>query len=115
MKIAVVVPVYKEPKFLLDIAGKIRADEYADKEFVVVVDGAMTAEIAEGWQPVFFLPEKADDVWGDALRAGAARRDPALGRRRGPRGRALMPAACGAMRRRADGAGTPRLRPAVTR
>lgn len=39
----------------------------------------LTAEIAEGWQPVFFYPEKADEVWGDALRAGAARRDPALG------------------------------------
>ncbi len=39
----------------------------------------LTAEIAEGWQPVFFYPEKADDVWGDALKAGAARRDPSLG------------------------------------
>ncbi len=39
----------------------------------------LTAEIAEGWQPVFFLPEKADSVWGDALRAGTAKRDPALG------------------------------------
>jgi hypothetical protein len=39
----------------------------------------LTAEIAEGWQPVFFFPEKADDVWGDALRAGKAKRDPGLG------------------------------------
>lgn len=39
----------------------------------------LTAEIAEGWQPVFYLPEKADDVWGEALRAGAAKRDPQLG------------------------------------
>jgi F420-dependent oxidoreductase-like protein len=39
----------------------------------------LTAEIAEGWQPVFFYPEKADDVWGDALRAGYAKRDPSLG------------------------------------
>ncbi|MGB2921285.1 MAG: LLM class F420-dependent oxidoreductase [Mycobacterium sp.] len=39
----------------------------------------LTAEIAEGWQPVFFYPEKADEVWGAALRAGAAKRDPALG------------------------------------
>ena len=39
----------------------------------------LTAEIAEGWQPVFFYPEKADEVWGDALRAGSAKRDPALG------------------------------------
>jgi F420-dependent oxidoreductase-like protein len=39
----------------------------------------LTAEIAEGWQPVFFYPEKADAVWGDALRAGFAKRDPELG------------------------------------
>jgi F420-dependent oxidoreductase-like protein len=39
----------------------------------------LTAEIAEGWQPVFYYPEKADTVWGDALRAGYAKRDPALG------------------------------------
>ncbi len=39
----------------------------------------LTAEIAEGWQPVFFHPEKADPVWGDALRAGFSRREPALG------------------------------------
>jgi F420-dependent oxidoreductase-like protein len=39
----------------------------------------LTAEIAEGWQPVFFFPEKVDEVWGDALRAGKAKRDSALG------------------------------------
>src|ERR1700744_2882611 len=39
----------------------------------------LTAEIAEGWQPVFYLPEKADSVWGGALAAGGAKRDPALG------------------------------------
>ena len=39
----------------------------------------LTAEIAEGWQPVFYYPERAADVWGDALKAGAAKRDPSLG------------------------------------
>jgi F420-dependent oxidoreductase-like protein len=39
----------------------------------------LTAEIAEGWQPVFFQPDKVDDVWGDSLRAGLAKRDPGLG------------------------------------
>lgn len=39
----------------------------------------LTAEIAEGWQPVFFYPEKADDVWGEALRAGKAKRRSQLG------------------------------------
>lgn len=39
----------------------------------------LTAEIAEGWQPVFFYPEKAQSVWGEALNAGFAKRDSALG------------------------------------
>lgn len=39
----------------------------------------LAAEVAEGWQPIFFLPEKAKEVWGDALAAGKAKRDPALG------------------------------------
>jgi F420-dependent oxidoreductase-like protein len=39
----------------------------------------LTAEIAEAWQPLFFYPERADSVWGDALRAGLAKRDPVLG------------------------------------
>jgi len=40
---------------------------------------AMAAEIAEGWQPIFYLPERAAEVWGASLAAGRARRDPALG------------------------------------
>jgi F420-dependent oxidoreductase-like protein len=39
----------------------------------------MTAELAEGWEPIFYLPEKAGDVWGDALARGKAKRDPSLG------------------------------------
>ncbi|MGV0642670.1 LLM class F420-dependent oxidoreductase [Mycolicibacterium sp. XJ879] len=39
----------------------------------------LTAEIAEGWQPVFFYPEKAEEVWGPSLTAGFAKRDAALG------------------------------------
>ncbi len=38
----------------------------------------MTAEIAEAWLPLFYMPERADKVWGDALRRGLAKRDPAL-------------------------------------
>lgn len=37
---------------------------------------AMTAEVADGWLPVFFQPEKAGDVWGDALAEGRAARNP---------------------------------------
>ncbi|MEM7097317.1 MAG: LLM class F420-dependent oxidoreductase [Pseudomonadota bacterium] len=36
----------------------------------------MTAEIADAWLPAFFMAEGAVGVWGDALRAGRARRDP---------------------------------------
>jgi F420-dependent oxidoreductase-like protein len=39
----------------------------------------MTAELAEGWEPIFFIPEKAGDVWGDALAKGKVKRDPSLG------------------------------------
>src|SRR6185295_4336340 len=40
---------------------------------------AMAAEIAEGWEPIFYLPERADQVWDDSLAAGRAKRDPSLG------------------------------------
>ena len=38
-----------------------------------------TAEIADGWIPHLFHPEKAHLVWGDALAAGNARRHDSLG------------------------------------
>jgi F420-dependent oxidoreductase-like protein len=37
------------------------------------------AEIAEGWLPALFHPERARRVWGNALDAGKARRDATLG------------------------------------
>lgn len=40
---------------------------------------ALAAEIAEGWQPLFFHPLKAQQAWGAALDAGFEKRDPALG------------------------------------
>lgn len=39
----------------------------------------LTAEIAEGWLPHLFVPEKAADVWGPALAAGRAKRPAELG------------------------------------
>ncbi len=39
----------------------------------------LAAELAEGWEPIFYFPEKAASVWAAPLAAGAARRDPALG------------------------------------
>src|ERR687890_1894290 len=39
----------------------------------------LAAEIAEVWEPIWFHPEKAKDVWGESLAAGKAKRDPSLG------------------------------------
>ena len=39
----------------------------------------LAAEIAEAWQPIWFHPERAADMWGESLAAGKAKRDPALG------------------------------------
>lgn len=40
---------------------------------------AITAEIADGWMPTLFIPEKAREVWGHSLDQGAAKRDSSLG------------------------------------
>ncbi len=39
---------------------------------------AMTAEVADGWLPIFFVPDKAKEVFGPSLDAGAAKRDASL-------------------------------------
>ncbi|MBC7173465.1 MAG: LLM class flavin-dependent oxidoreductase, partial [Polyangiaceae bacterium] len=40
---------------------------------------ASTAENADGWIPIFYSPEKAKAVWGDALAAGTKKRSADLG------------------------------------
>lgn len=40
---------------------------------------ALTAELADGWLPLFYVPERADEVFGDSLRAGFAKRAEDLG------------------------------------
>jgi F420-dependent oxidoreductase-like protein len=37
-----------------------------------------TAEFADGWLPFMFAPEKANDVWGESLAAGNAKRQEGL-------------------------------------
>jgi F420-dependent oxidoreductase-like protein len=39
----------------------------------------MTAELADGWLPLFFLPDRAGEVWGEALAKGRANRAADLG------------------------------------
>ena len=41
---------------------------------------AATAQYANGWLPIFFDPEKFQQVWGDDLKKGTAKRDPSLPR-----------------------------------
>jgi F420-dependent oxidoreductase-like protein len=40
---------------------------------------ALSAEIADGWLPFLFLPDRSDAVFGPALAAGRAKRAPELG------------------------------------
>jgi F420-dependent oxidoreductase-like protein len=40
---------------------------------------AMTAEVADGWLPLFFVPEKAGEAFGAALAEGRSKRDASLG------------------------------------
>ena len=40
---------------------------------------ALAAEVADGWLPIFFVPERASEIWGESLRSGAAKRNPELG------------------------------------
>lgn len=39
---------------------------------------ALAAEVADGWLPLFYLPERAREVFGASLDAGAAKRSPDL-------------------------------------
>ncbi|MGA5702468.1 LLM class F420-dependent oxidoreductase [Peterkaempfera bronchialis] len=41
---------------------------------------AAAAEVADGWLPFFFVPERAGQAFGEALGRGTRLRDPALGR-----------------------------------
>lgn len=39
----------------------------------------MTFSVADGWLPIFYIPEKAQKVWGESISAGLRARDPKLG------------------------------------
>ncbi|MGF1597489.1 MAG: LLM class F420-dependent oxidoreductase [Acidimicrobiales bacterium] len=40
---------------------------------------ALTAELADRWQPIHFVPDRFEQVWGEALAEGGAKRSPDLG------------------------------------
>src|SRR5215472_14853357 len=69
----------------------------------------MIAELAEGWEPIFYLPERAASVWDAALAAGPADAG-AVHRRHGPapgQGEQLLLRARGAVRLRGTGSADP--------
>jgi F420-dependent oxidoreductase-like protein len=39
----------------------------------------VAVELAESWMPIFYLPDKAAEVWGGSVAEGMAKRDPSLG------------------------------------
>lgn len=39
---------------------------------------ALAAQLADGWLPIFYLPEQAADVWGESVKKGLAQRDSGL-------------------------------------
>ena len=39
----------------------------------------LAAEVAHGWQPIHFIPDRFQQVWGESLEAGAAKRASDLG------------------------------------
>jgi F420-dependent oxidoreductase-like protein len=39
----------------------------------------LTAEVADGWLPLHFWPDRADEVWGSSLESGTTKRLPELG------------------------------------
>lgn len=45
MKVSVVIPVYKKPKLVNDILGKLLANTFSNKEIIVIVDGKTNEEI----------------------------------------------------------------------
>ena len=40
---------------------------------------ALVAELADGWQPLFFHPGRYREAWAESLEEGRSKRDPALG------------------------------------
>ena len=68
----------------------------------------LTAEVANGWQPIHFVPDRFQQVWGDALAAGTARRAARAGPARHHRRRP------GGHRRRPGGRTRPARRPGPT-
>lgn len=63
----------------LKMIGELRRERIPIHVAALAPKGvAQAAELAEGWIPLFFHPERADRVWGAPVAEGLARRDPGL-------------------------------------
>lgn len=79
-------PLSKEDGAITGLGKPLKILTHPERDTVPIYIAALgeksvqqTAEIADGWLPFLYVPEKADAVWGDALRAGAAKRSADLG------------------------------------
>ncbi|MDP9116072.1 MAG: LLM class F420-dependent oxidoreductase [Actinomycetota bacterium] len=57
----------------------IRADIPVSIAAIGPKNVALAAEIAQAWHPIFFLPDRAHEIWSQPLAAGTSRRDEGLG------------------------------------
>lgn len=67
------------PKALKIIQHPVRSDIPTWIAAIGEKNVELTAEVANGWIPILFVPEKAHLVWGNSLAAGKAKRDASLG------------------------------------
>ena len=67
------------PKALKIIQHPVRSDIPTWIAAIGEKNVELTAEVANGWIPILFVPEKAHLVWGKSLEAGMAKRAPELG------------------------------------
>jgi F420-dependent oxidoreductase-like protein len=79
-------PLTKEDGAVTGLGKPLKILTHPDRDSIPIYIAALgpksveqAAEIADGWIPHLFHPEKAHLVWGDALAAGAAKRSPELG------------------------------------
>jgi len=79
-------PVDKEHGAVTGLGKPLKILNHPERDSVPIYLAALgtknvelTAEIADGWLPHLFWPEKFGTVWGDSIAAGYAKRDASLG------------------------------------
>lgn len=79
-------PLSKEDGAITGLGKPLKLLNHPERDSIPIYVAALgpknveqAAEIADGWLPHLFWPEKYRTVWGDAIDAGTARRDSSLG------------------------------------